>query len=357
MKNLANLRKFVFLFLVMLFTITLICCEKEDEKIKISINVFDLDEEMIGSKEIITTENANVLDLLKENFKVESTTSQYGEYLNSVNDSIIDPNYYLAIYENNELTSTGISELKANDGDVFDIKDICWNTEFDEIDILVDKTIYGFMKKYTKEILENSKEYFDYYLTSAIITMNQNGYNAFSFDELDKDKALAIKETLEKKDWTSESVNNLMKGMITLIALDGNLANIKEQVNNIQTYNEWLLVCTKYFDITNEYLTNYVDSLEQSNGGDEYSLMTIVPKQLYKDMGKNSIETAFTKSSENGIDSVYGNDNYGCNSATTALFDMACISQGINPREKKVNDTDMIEALFKYLQDGAFNGI
>ena len=128
---------------------------KSSESVKptYKIVITDIDGENLGSKDIELTENRSVFDDLVANFDVNYTTSEYGPYLSSINNSVIDVNYYLAIYENNQAASTGVDGLVADENDVFEFKVECWNTlssgygTLDDYDLLVDKAIYGYMKQ------------------------------------------------------------------------------------------------------------------------------------------------------------------------------------------------------------------
>ena len=116
------------------------------------IKVVDLDGEELGSATININEQSSVFNDLINNFAVDYTVSDYGPYISSINGSIVDVNYFLAIYENGVSAATGVDGLVADENDVFEFKVECWNTissgygTMDEYDMLVDKVIYGYMK-------------------------------------------------------------------------------------------------------------------------------------------------------------------------------------------------------------------
>ena len=66
------------------------------------IKVVDIDGEVLGENEIDLNEQTNVFNDLVANFNVNYTVDNYGPYISSINGSIVDANYYMAIYENNE---------------------------------------------------------------------------------------------------------------------------------------------------------------------------------------------------------------------------------------------------------------
>ena len=113
------------------------------DKITYQIIITDIDGEQLGSKYIAVEEGSTVFNDLVSNFDVDYTTSEYGPYLSSINGSIIDSNYYLAIYENGEAAATGVDGLVDDSDDVFEFKVECWNTissgygTLDEYDLLL----------------------------------------------------------------------------------------------------------------------------------------------------------------------------------------------------------------------------
>ena len=82
------------------------------EKDSYTIKVYDIDDELIGEKTIELNDSSTVVNDLEENFEVVSTQSQYGTSLVSINNSVIDSNYYLAIYENGSYASVGVDGLE-----------------------------------------------------------------------------------------------------------------------------------------------------------------------------------------------------------------------------------------------------
>ena len=85
---------------------------------------------------------------LTDEFNANITSSSYGSYVRCFNN-YVDPNWYVAIYENGEYSSVGLNGLEADAGDVFEFKYECWNTVesggiLDSYDVLVDQAIYNY---------------------------------------------------------------------------------------------------------------------------------------------------------------------------------------------------------------------
>lgn len=180
------------------------CDKKEEPKVesdKYSIEVVDIDGEKLLEREIIISSNT-LLEDLKTTTKVEGYDSQYGYALTSIDGSVVDSNYFLAIYENGQLTSTGIDGLKIDKGDKFKFQVECWNTVsseyggvLDETDVLVDKIIYSYAKNQMKEYLGKTKDYTanggwdnvpfgaaDYWSFMGLNLMAENGYDKNLFN-------------------------------------------------------------------------------------------------------------------------------------------------------------------------------
>ena len=96
-------------------------CTKPEEN-SYQIKIVDLDGQELGCKTISLNEETSVFDDLVENFDVSYTIDSYGPYISSINHSIVDSNYYLAIYQNGTAASTGVDGLVAANKDVFEFK-------------------------------------------------------------------------------------------------------------------------------------------------------------------------------------------------------------------------------------------
>lgn len=336
--------------------------KKEIEELKSQLNlisysiaVYDLDEECLGEVLINGKEDDVFFDILCSKFDVRYTNSEYGPLITSINNSIVDANYYLAIYENGEYATTGVDGLIVNDGDQFEFKVECWNTELDDIDRTIDQFIYSFMKKTVDKIYNNAKVYYDYTLTSAILMMANKGYdsNVFKFDFDNKD---IIKETLETKDWSAETVqNNFMKGGITLIALNGDTTGLENALDNQLTYNYWQTIITEALSIENERINSAKASFEIPTVAGDASMMELMVLSLYKtkeELGDIALDATYAKLTPDGI------DDWGVNSSSTAQFILIACALGKNPRDYQIDGgdgslIDVVEILLKYrTEDG-----
>jgi len=170
----------------------------------------------------LTSEYNNVLDALKEDFTVAYSESQYGTSINGINNSFIDSNWYISIYENGQYASTGIDGLEINPGDEFTFKHECWNTvesgfgSLDSYDVLVDKAIYNYYDNVLPKRLENVDRYdgSTYWDSMALYKLinTKNSYDSNLY-ELGTDKFFNenFESSFDKENYIELSGNNYFK--------------------------------------------------------------------------------------------------------------------------------------------------
>ena len=199
-----------------------------------TINVYDVDGELLGTKNLSTENYPTVLDALNNQFTTVSSQTTYGTSISSINGSIVDANWYLALYENGEYASTTVDGLVINDGDVFDFKSECWNTKasgygaFDEYDVLVDKIIYHYAKTYMQDMIKADTTFSssDYWTYMAINMMANNGYDKSVFnanvatEELKESLKVTDFSSFKQADWgkyyyTAKVVDELSEEFLT----------------------------------------------------------------------------------------------------------------------------------------------
>lgn len=145
-----------------------------------TIKVYDLDGEIIGDKVVDYAKYPTVLAGLQANFSVDVE----GSWLKRIDNSVVDSNYYLSIVQNGEYASVGVDQLEAHAGDVIEFNNICWNTNLDETDQLVDKIIYHYAKNGLKTSLASVDTYQNntYWQTMALNVMIKNEYDSLYFN-------------------------------------------------------------------------------------------------------------------------------------------------------------------------------
>lgn len=324
-----------------------------------SIAVYDIDGEELGNKQIAGLEGDKLIDALNDNFDVVSTQSEWGTYITSINGSIVDPNYYLACYENDEYASVGADDLVLENEDKIEYYSECFNEQMDLVDLTVDQLVYDFMKNSVSAIYDavdaaGKTPFYDYYLTAAIMMMQKLGYDPSVFN-FNFANATAIKDVLEAKDWASETVqNNFMKGGITLLALGGDTTGLATALGAQTKYNYWQAIVTKALNIENETLTTTIADWQAPTAAGDMSMMALGAYSLYmtkEELGTAAIDATYKNLTPTGVNS------WGVNAASTGLFIMGLCNLGLNPREYTVDvddttKTDAVEILTTYVTDG-----
>ncbi|MDY5940336.1 MAG: hypothetical protein SPJ23_01640 [Eubacteriales bacterium] len=319
------------------------------------IRVVDLDGEVLVDDTIKCTDSASVTATLTEKYNMVSYQGEYGTTIVSIAGSIVDANYYVSITENGIYSSVGVDGLVIDPGDVFEFKVECWNTlasgygTMDEYDILVDKTIYAYMKHIFPTQIASAKTYTGsiYWEQVAATYMASKGYdsNLFRFEYSD-----AFKEALLAVDVTTLSDTNLMKVYYAQKSLGNTLsedyiATLHTAAASCKSY--WLLPMTKALDIETDAVASYVANAPSTsvNWGPDMSVWEYVLKGLYSDYDEGNYLDLYTSRLDWG------------NGTSTALVLLAFAKDGVDPRSEayEQDGKDIIEVLFDTYYDSELN--
>ena len=314
------------------------------------IKVVDLDGEELGSATININKQSSVFNDLINNFAVDYTVSDYGPYISSINGSIVDVNYFLAIYENGVSAATGVDGLVADENDVFEFKVECWNTissgygTMDEYDMLVDKVIYGYMKTLD---LSSSTTFADgsFWDLMAINLGKSNYYDAnlFNYDSISD----GVKEELETYDISTLDGANLYKYYLYSRALDKDLSALKAHASSyVETlsdeYNDYVspfIVAASYgLNVESEKINTLVNAPISTNftWGPDVPVWQYTTSSLFN----QNIDNATLNTCVETLD--YGNS---CSNALV-LQAFAAANENIRDGKYEVEGKDLIEVLF-----------
>lgn len=356
-----NIKKFLIITFMLLLSLMFAGCSNENDKNTFTINVYDIDSTLLGSKEIELTDGLTAFNALKANFNVKYSESDYGPYLQSINGSIQDPNYYLAIYENGQMASTGIDGLVLDNSDVFDFKVTCWQM-FDETDLLVDQVIYLFFKNSLDELLKNNQV--DYNLIAAIKKMSDNYYDESIFN-LNFENSYYLDEA--KKDYTNEtSIGTLFKASVYSKSYNQANDTIKNALNNINDLNAvtslytigFYLTAAKNVGLDNEIYkqakNELINIINNSEANDSLTMLLTIYANYNDNLEndetlKNCLQKYQNLFKADGIEDSWS----GVNASSTAQMILALTANNISPRT--YNQYDLIKILLGYeLQNGTF---
>ena len=347
-------------------TSTSIQSSTEEKEINYTLKVYDLDGTELLNKSLKTKKKDSLFVDLNRESTLESDASDTGHFLESINGSIKDDNYYLAIYQNGKYSQVGIDDIVLSDNDEIVIKNECWNTvgngyggTMTETDILVDKIIYSSYKKFSDIYIDSTYIPYDAIFAYSALEKKENSV-------VDSKKIFpdAIKANYETIDYTTLDLNSTFKTAITLYALEKDLTGIKEHITNssfdlTQPYSETSAVYTydvmKLLNVSASNIADYntlIDGL--TLGGDETSCMyvsALAGKENYDFTSfKASIKEGITENGFSYTSNWGGYDYTTCNASSTSQAILALTELGVdlNSDEYKANDKSLIDALLKY---------
>ena len=348
--------------------LSLASCNKKAEVKNYNVEIIDIDGEVLF-KENIKNEGKTLLEDLKEKTTVTGYDSQYGYTLTSLAGSVIDNNYYVAIYENGEYASTGIDGLVIDENDSFKFQVECWNTKafkgtLDDTDVLVDKIIYSYAKNQMKEYLKNEANYTalggyynvafgeaDYWSFLINNLMVNNNYDTNIFNT--KSVPASLKTDLESYDLSTLSGTQFGKYYFAAKALGVDLTNYKTvyqaYLNNLpETYDVYMeydypftFGASKALNLTSENLSKLVNTTYRADTswGIDGLAWEIASLAQFVDLSEDELSAFEAKDYGNAI------------STSIALASFAAL--GVNPRADKYkkDGKDLVEILIENYYD------
>lgn len=335
--------------------------------INYTLKVIDIDGEELLNRNITTTDKNSLFSYIDDNLTVTYTTGDTGHYITSLEESVVDPSYFLALYENGQMSSVGVDGIVLDDGDEIVFKNECWNTvetgygTKTATDIKVDQIIYSTYKK-MKEIYKDST-YIPYDLLFGYSALDYLEYYIHS-DYIFPD---AIKATYNNVSYDNLTISDTFKTAVALYALDKDLTEIKSYIQQsnfdltapfVETSAVYLADIMHTFEVEASNMSAYTNLINNltldinetscmyisaMSSIDNYDFTTFV----------NGIKSALT---ENGFS--YTMDwGYGpyttCNASSTAQAILALTELGknLNSNEFKVGNETLIDILLKYYNE------
>ena len=137
-----------------------------EDKGTFTIKVIDLDGEVLVNDKVNVDEYANVYELITNKYNAVASMSDYGAFVTSIKDSIVDANWSLMIYVNDVSSWDSADKIVPKKDDVIEFRNECWaavdygyGTSMDEVDVLLDKVVYSYLKNQMKDTVEGIKDY------------------------------------------------------------------------------------------------------------------------------------------------------------------------------------------------------
>lgn len=315
---------------------------------KYTVEVIDIDGEALVNDSYYVRDCETITKTIQSNYAYDGYDGDYGYVFNSIAGSVVDANYYLASYENGEYAQTGVDGLVADAGDKFTFKVECWNTvaggygTMDDYDILVDSTVYHYLKTTFKTNIGDAKTYTGsiYWDQAAVYTMAQNGYDKCTFNYAEE-----YVTALENATVSSLSGNNLMKyyyGALTTGKLGNDLQTRVETVL-ATSCSDWLLPLAKHYNVTTEKVQTAYNSTNYnaSFGSFDTAMWGYVLRGMFTD--NKQYLANFQTSLDQG------------NGCSTALVLLCYAKDGVSARSFEIDGKDVIEVLFDTYYDSELN--
>lgn len=362
-------KKRLCLILVLLLGLFIVGCKKTEPKpepepqpeptyLSYSIKVVDLDGEVLADKTYSTEKYDSVLKAITEDLNAVCYDTQYGKSVSSVKGSIVDPNWYLALYENGTYASTMVDGLVIDEGDKFEFISECWNTVesgygvMDSTDVLVDKIVYSYMKKYFSEVVKASVDLAtgDYWSMMMINMMKSSGYdaNVFNTNAFKAEYKTALEgtdlSTLDGAAWGKYFYAARAFGLDLTAFTAAYTTYMTESVTAETAYSEWAtpfyLSPAKYLEVETASVTALFNT--EYRAGTEWGL-----DGWCWEMTNLSLNKTFTLAE---LDNISATDqNNGC---STALLLLPLAANNINAREvKDTAGNDLVKILIDNYYD------
>lgn len=354
--------------LMLLFCVAFMGCGEEklidNNSVNIAIEVIDYDGKELLRSEVVADKDITILDVLKSNKDYDVQLN--GTFVVSISDSLVDPNWALMFYIDNKMSPLGVSEVKVEEGKTYSFKVECWNTQasgygaFDDIDILVDKTIYTYMQKGYFDSLYNRRTTFqdgDYWLDISNNMMRDYNYSERMFFARSNDK---VSESIEGIDFATLSGADWGKSFYYLRAQGADFTEYRTAYTN---YINSLDSATYYY---NAYTSPFELGFARVFVSDNPVIDTIMGNTAFsKDMQwgadgalwQNTSLSAFKDMPQEELDFFTAQPDWATasdwsNSLTTAMALGLYASNNINIRNVQSElEKDTIEILFESCYD------
>ncbi|QMS85443.1 DUF4430 domain-containing protein [Candidatus Xianfuyuplasma coldseepsis] len=297
-------------------------------------------------------------------FNADITESEYGAFVNTMNDMNLPYGSYIAIYENDEPSSVGIDDLVIDDGDVFEFRVVWW----DVIQYEVYETLHLFIDNHLDDYISTS--YIDYnvflgcqglcddvltdeeielYLNGLTLSTTQDYFKAMMIaNHLENDSLL---QTYQTALYSNASTGPYGQTAMTMIALD--------HTNPDFDYSTFIDDAMVYFASTTPYdegldtggldlvaLSPYLDSQATQDLVDAY--VTWIQSEQLPSGGIKTRDVMWNDTTYPGTE----------NAASISQVIIGLIAVGVDPTgdELTVGFNNLITRLLEFhLDDGSFD--
>ena len=312
-----------------------------------------------GSKILLFYDSVSLSQAIVDDFN--GVISDSG-FVSSVKN-YYDPNWYVALYENGEYTSVGVNDLVADAGDVFDLKQECWNSKesgygtLDEFDVLVDKAIYNYYVNVLPKKLKSVDTYTGntYWDSMALYKLKNAGYK---FDSLNYQPFIYdYYHSVDTAVQSELSGNDLFKYYYA----DRLLINNRDYTDLKTKYQSYLDTLTSYSSY-GEYSIPFHTGVAKTLGlnlndaikNTTYRAdMTYGPEGLAWELAGLACYNTFTKDDLSALTiAALDNEYVGSKDVALSTYILPYAASNISFRElKDSNDQDALKVLFSFYDE------
>ena len=270
------------------------------------------------------------------------------------------------IYENGEMTSTGIEQLEINSGDVFELKEECWKSvelygSYDSYDILVDKAIYNYYenvlpKKFKSLTAPESNTFWDEMAMYKIFNSIDNAGNPKYLSALDYlEFGGEYIDYLTNMDVSSLSGNDLFKYYYSLRLHSDDFNNLKTQY---QSYLSTLTTYPAFGEFSIPFHTGAAKSLgldldDAIKNTTDRADTTYGPEGLAWELAGLACYNTLTKADLSGLTiDALNNEYVSSKDVALSTYMLAYAASNVSFRELK--DSNGVDAI-KYLFDNFYD--
>lgn len=343
------------LWLLFFLSIVLLAGCQEDQD-TFTVEVRDLSGEVVMSEEVVYPKDTtlSLLELIDEAVDLDYTTSQWGAFIQGVagfypTEYGITYNYYLGLYVNDEMSSTGLDVITYKEDMVISFRE---TTMLSEFDLAIDMWILSFIDNLLDTYI--SQEALSQHVLAALILLNEHGYNVFDMN------------TLTYPNSAVDSMGNLLKSALAAYAQDEAMNSLEDALLAMTPTNPYdavtflnaydvlfrMEVSTKQTDVISYLLANDPTFMDADFAG--MALSAVSSRRNNLDVSHyitRMIAEITNNQTSTGI-SAWGNPN----ASSTASSIIGLYAVGEDPRSQTytVEDVDLVEALWSYRGTSGF---
>lgn len=343
------------LWLLFFLSIVLLAGCQEDQD-TFTVEVRDLSGDVVISEEVVYPKDTtlSLLELIDEAVDLDYQTSQWGAFIQGVagfypTEYGITYNYYLGLYVNDEMSSTGLDVITYEEDMVISFRE---STMLSEFDLAIDAWILSFVDEHLDTYI--SQEGLSQHVLAALILLNEHGYDVVDLN------------TLTYPNPGVDSMGNLLKSALISYAQDETMSSLEDALLALTPTNPYDAVTflniydilfgpevsTKQTEVISYLLANDPTFMDADFAGMALSAVSSHQDDPDVSLYITRMNAEITNNQTSTGVSAWGN----ANASSTAASIMGLYAVGEDPRAEAytIEDIDLVEALWSYRGSSGF---